>query len=204
MGKIYTKTGDGGFTHLSDMSRVVKYHPRIETIGTIDETNSAIGLARSLIKKEQLRRVDEILFRIQHELFVVGSDLAAPNPETKVPRVNDEHVTALERDIDTFTDKMPPLTSFILPGGSTASSYLHNARVLCRRAERRVVELKSVEIVNDEAISYLNRLSDLLFTLAIFVNQVISEDDVTWSKERVTSHGKSLQEIESEQKKLFR
>jgi cob(I)alamin adenosyltransferase len=204
MSKIYTKTGDKGFTYLSDMTRVVKNHPRIETIGTVDETNSAIGLARSLIKKEQLKRVNEILFRIQHELFVVGADLATPKQDIKVPRVVDEHVKTLEKDIDTFTEKMPPLRSFILPGGSIASSHLHNARVLCRRAERRVVELKVLDEVNEPVLMYLNRLSDLLFTLARFVNQAINKDDIMWSKERSTSHGKSLQEIESEQKKLFR
>ena len=180
--KVYTRTGDDGTTGLFGGGRVPKSHPRIAAYGTVDEANAAVGLARAaLAGVEGAARADAVLGRVQEELFVLGGDLAAPGEQKyPVPRVEAGHVTALERDIDAFTADLPPLKHFILPGGHPAAAALHLARTVCRRAERLVVETAETEEVAAEPLHYLNRLSDLLFTLARWVNHQAGTGDVEW------------------------
>ncbi|GAB5519333.1 MAG: cob(I)yrinic acid a,c-diamide adenosyltransferase [Rhodothermales bacterium] len=180
--KIYTRTGDQGTTALFGGGRVVKSHPRIEAYGTVDETNSILGLVRShLANAPTCADADVVLTRIQNELFVAGADLATPlNAKPFVPRIGTDLVTALESDIDRFDGDLPPLKAFILPGGHVAASVLHLARTTCRRAERLTVELAALEPINEDTIVYLNRLSDLLFTLSRWVNYATGVSDVEW------------------------
>jgi cob(I)alamin adenosyltransferase len=168
---------------------VAKSHPRIAAYGTVDETNAAVGLARAtLVGIAGVERADAVLGRVQAELFVLGGDLSAPHETTyPVPRVAPAHVAALERDIDAFTADLPPLKHFILPGGHPAAAALHLARTVCRRAERLVVELAAMEVEDPasgegalEPLHYLNRLSDLLFTMARWVNHQTGTGDVEW------------------------
>jgi cob(I)alamin adenosyltransferase len=180
--KVYTRTGDDGTTGLFGGGRVAKSHPRIAAYGTVDETNAALGLVRAaLARVAGTERADAVLGRVQEELFVLGGDLSAPG-ETKypVPRIEPAHVGQLERDIDAFTADLPPLKHFILPGGHPAAAALHLARTVCRRAERLVVELAAVEEGATEPLHYLNRLSDLLFTMARWVNHATGTGDVEW------------------------
>lgn len=170
--KIYTKTGDAGETGLYGDERVVKAHPRVEAYGTVDEANSAIGLARSLLPKEHLD-LQDLLERIQNALFDLGADLATRmgSPyEKNIARMDAEDVENLEKAIDRYQEESPPFRGFILPGGHPAAAALHLARTVVRRAERKVVALSREEPVNPETIRYLNRLSDLLFVLARVVN----------------------------------
>ena len=176
--KIYTKTGDHGDTSLFGGQRVSKKHSRIEAYGTVDELNSIIGIARSA----GCDPVNEaILERVQNELFVLGADLATP-PEknTRIDRIGSNHVKRLEEDIDQLEEKLKPLKSFILPGGSPGAAYLHLARTVCRRAERVCFSCRQSEIVSDEALVFLNRLSDLLFVMARFQNKSNNIKDVPW------------------------
>ncbi|HYE96680.1 MAG TPA: cob(I)yrinic acid a,c-diamide adenosyltransferase [Rubricoccaceae bacterium] len=180
--KVYTRTGDDGTTGLFGGDRVTKSHPRIAAYGTVDETNAAVGLARAALAGDgRLQRADLLLDQIQHDLFVLGGDLASPN-ETKypVPRIEATHVEALERAIDTFEADLAPLKHFVLPGGTPAAAALHLARTTCRRAERLVVELSALEPIGEEGLRYLNRLSDLLFVLARWVNHQAGVPDVEW------------------------
>jgi cob(I)alamin adenosyltransferase len=165
---IYTRRGDEGETDLRDMSRVSKASPRIEAYGNVDELNSLIGRARPTGYDD----VDEWLARVQNHLHIVQADFANPdpNPDGDDPVVRAEHVDELEAWIDTAEAELDPLTSFILPGGGDAGARLHHARAVCRRAERQAVTLMQDEPVNEEAVAYLNRLSDLLFVLARLVN----------------------------------
>jgi cob(I)alamin adenosyltransferase len=180
--KVYTRTGDDGTTGLFGGGRVAKSHPRIAAYGTVDETNAAVGMARAaLAGVDGVEKADAVLGRIQEDLFVLGGDLAAPG-ETKypVPRIEADHVERLERDIDALTEGLPPLKHFILPGGHPAAAALHLARTVCRRAERLVVETAAIEEVAVEPLHYLNRLSDLLFTMARWVNHHTGTGDVEW------------------------
>ncbi|RLM57003.1 cob(I)yrinic acid a,c-diamide adenosyltransferase [Halobellus sp. Atlit-31R] len=164
--KIYTGRGDDGMTDLRDMSRVSKTSPRIEAYGTVDEANALIGTARPTGYDD----VDETLERIQNHLHVVQADFANPTPDEGDPVVTEAHVDELETAIDDAEAELDPLESFILPGGSEAGATLHYARAVARRAERRSVELAVDDPVNEEAIRYLNRLSDALFVLGRLVN----------------------------------
>lgn len=181
--RIYTRTGDTGETGLFGGQRVSKDHLRVETYGTVDELSSALGLARSLAQDEEL---STLLFRIQHDLFTLGADLATPEVEAplrgrvSVPRTLPAMADALEREIDRLDAQLPPLTRFILPGGSPFASALHLARAVCRRAERIAVSLSHAESINAEILRYLNRLSDLLFVMARIANQRLGEPDVIW------------------------
>ncbi|HUO09336.1 MAG TPA: cob(I)yrinic acid a,c-diamide adenosyltransferase [Phycisphaerae bacterium] len=180
--KIYTKFGDRGQTALFDGTRVGKDDLRIETYGTVDELNSVIGVA---IAQSAHERVTGVLVRLQRELFVLGSDLATPagsKNEGKVKRIGAEEVAGLEREIDLATAELPALKNFILPGGSVAGATLHVARTVCRRAERCLVGLMHAEGAEEESQSliYLNRLSDLLFTLARLANKLEGRGDVEW------------------------
>lgn len=177
--KIYTKTGDGGETGLFGGGRVPKDHLRIESYGTVDELNAVLGLVRAT---NSVQAVEEILAALQDQLFVLGSDLATPRRAkgVNVPRLQVRDIVLLESHIDAMEEKLPPLTSFILPGGTPAAASLHVARTICRRAERHVVALARTEDVGSAVIPYLNRLSDLLFVLARFANHGAGAAEVKW------------------------
>ena len=176
--RIYSKTGDAGETGLLGGPRVVKNHPRIECCGHVDELNAVIGVARS---QRPLPAIDEVLQRVQGELFHLGADLAnAAGPNTASPRIAAGHVTRLEGEIDRFEERLPALRQFILPGGDPLASHLHVARGVCRRAERAVVALSQTGADGAEALRYLNRLGDLLFVLARTANREAGVADVVW------------------------
>ena len=176
--RIYTRGGDKGETSLGDGSRVKKHNPRVVAYGDVDEANSVVGLARLHTTGE----ADAMLARIQNDLFDLGADLCTPDePNPKYPplRVAKEQVTRLEREIDAMNAELSPLKSFILPGGSEAAAWLHLARTVTRRAERRMTRLAAEETINPEAIKYVNRLSDHLFVLARRLNDN-GASDVLW------------------------
>ena len=163
--KIYTKTGDKGFTSLIGGTRVPKYHIRIESYGTVDELNSYIGLVRD----QQIGEADKMLLKeIQDRLFTIGASLAA-DPDTSkmvIPDLKLSDIELLEKEMDKMNEALPALKHFILPGGSNAVSFCHIARCVCRWAERNIVHLAEESSVDEKVIIYLNRLSDYLFTLA--------------------------------------
>ncbi len=161
--RIYTRLGDSGETHLGDMSRVPKTHPRIEAYGTVDELNSHIGVALTIPGLSDA--YSEWLARFQNDLFDVGADIAAPHdPERERLRVIPEQTTWLEERCDEVNATLAPLKSFVLPGGTPAAAYLHVCRTVCRRAERLAIACGAE--LNAEVVRYLNRLSDLLFILS--------------------------------------
>jgi cob(I)alamin adenosyltransferase len=175
--RIYTRLGDGGETHLGDMSRVAKTHPRIEAYGAIDELNALVGLALTVDGLPE--RYAEWLRRVQNDLFDLGADLSVPEGgEKKRLRVVPEQVTWLEQACDEVNATLAPLKSFVLPGGSAAAALLHVCRTVCRRAERRALV---VEDANPEVVRYLNRLSDLLFILSRGAN---AGDEPLWEPGR--------------------
>ena len=180
--KIYTRTGDEGYTGLFGGSRVSKTHPRIAAYGTVDETNAALGMARTFLSDiEKHRLADDRLEHLQNLLFVLGGDLASPGEQKyPVPRIEDAHVAGLEDLIDEMEADLPPLENFILPGGSPAGAALHTARTIARRAERLTVELAASEPVSDSAVRFLNRLSDLLFVFARWVNHAAGVPETAW------------------------
>jgi cob(I)alamin adenosyltransferase len=163
--KIYTKTGDKGFTSLIGGTRVPKHHIRIESYGTVDELNSYIGLIRD---QDIAQHDKELLKEIQDRLFTIGSSLAADPERSKmiIPDLNVDDIELLEQEMDQMNEILPELKHFILPGGSNAISFCHVARCVCRRAERLSVELAENSPVDEKVNIYLNRLSDYLFTLA--------------------------------------
>jgi cob(I)alamin adenosyltransferase len=167
--RIYTRAGDAGETSLGEGSRVPKTDPRIEAYGTVDELNSVLGLALSGGLPDELR---PWLEQVQNDLFDLGADLSVPLEDTKRERlrVTRGQVERLEELCDLVNERLEPLRSFILPGGTEAAARLHVARAVCRRAERRAVALAEEQDVNPEALAYLNRLSDLLFILARAAN----------------------------------
>ncbi|TRW14701.1 cob(I)yrinic acid a,c-diamide adenosyltransferase [Glacieibacterium frigidum] len=173
LNRIYTRTGDDGKTGLADGSRVSKTAARVAAYGTVDEANGVIGLARLHTAGE----ADAMLARIQNELFDVGADLATPDRVEGALRAVASQTARLEAEIDAMNATLDPLNSFILPGGSPASAWLHLARTVVRRAERLAVEAAVAEPINPEAIAYLNRLSDHLFVLARAEND---GRDVLW------------------------
>jgi len=170
--KIYTKTGDKGFTSLIGGTRVPKYHLRIESYGTVDELNSYIGL----IRDQDISAHDkDLLKQVQDRLFTIGSSLASDPEKSRmvIPDLHAEDITLLEGEMDAMNEYLPQLRHFILPGGNNAISYCHIARCVCRRAERLGVHLATESNVDEKVIIYLNRLSDYLFTLA----RKIAHDD---------------------------
>ena len=182
--RIYTRTGDAGDTGLFGGGRVPKSHPRVEAYGDVDELNAAIGFARSI---EQMPRVDEVLVPIQRDLFAIGALLATPDREKmrqhlEKARVDEDRIGQLEVAIDDGDRELEPLRSFIVPGGTPKAAALHVARTVCRRAERRVVSLTEagVDEIPQVVVIYLNRLSDLLFTLARVANRRAGAGEVTW------------------------
>jgi cob(I)alamin adenosyltransferase len=186
LNKIYTKTGDDGTTGLVRGPRRLKYDLRVNCFGTVDEANSTIGVARVLTAS--MPKIDNILSRIQNDLFDLGSDLATPgaDPAGTTPslRITAPQTAWLEEMIDQFNEGLAPLNSFVLPGGSPLAAALHVARTVTRRAERLVVELVANEPgLNNQTLIYLNRLSDLLFVLARVAN-ANGKNDVLWSPGR--------------------
>lgn len=176
---IYTRTGDKGQTSLFDGTRVSKSHIRVDTYGTIDELNSTVGAAIAQLKTKNSKLKLE-LESIQHDLLEIGSALAMP---AALPvHVIHNRPKEFEILIDQLTSKMPELKKFILPGGSKAGSLLHVARTIARRAERRVITLMQEEEIDEPIVKYLNRLSDLLFTMARFVNHTEKKKEKTWIK----------------------
>ena len=184
LNRIYTKTGDGGTTALGTGERRPKYDLRVESYGTVDETNATIGLARLHTRDDP--ELDAMLARIQNDLFDLGADLCAPETGEKLPyeplRIVESQVERLEREIDQLNATLAPLRSFVLPGGSPAAAYLHLARTVSRRAERLMVELASKpgEPVGAPALRYANRLSDFLFVASRAANARAS-GDVLWT-----------------------
>jgi cob(I)alamin adenosyltransferase len=180
--RIYTKTGDEGDTGLFGGGRVPKDHPRVEAYGEVDELNSAIGVARAAAP---VALFDELLESIQRDLFAIGGQLASPDPE-KVRKalekagLSEERVAVMERAIDAADRELPPLTAFVLPAGSAKAAALHLARTVCRRAERSVVGLSRDTAVPPLFVVYLNRLSDLLFTLARLANHREGVQETKW------------------------
>lgn len=182
LNKIYTRTGDDGSTGLVDGSRLGKDTLRVRAYGDVDETNSVIGLVRLHVES---RKIDDMLSRIQNDLFDLGADLATPLPEEGMPdseyalRMVAEQTDRLENELDQLNADLEPLNSFILPGGHPPAAYLHQARTVCRRAERVCVALASEQDINPHALSYLNRLSDFLFVAARWCNDQ-GQSDVKW------------------------
>lgn len=176
--KIYTKTGDDGSTGLFGGPRVAKDAARIEAYGAIDELNSILGMVRC---GDMPPGLDLLVARLQHELFDLGAELATPDPERMgVARVGATHIEELEQAIDHFESALEPLKQFILPGGTRAAAELHLARTVCRRAERRLTTLAGQETISPQTGVYLNRLSDLLFVMARFVNRAARKPDTPW------------------------
>jgi len=165
--KIYTKSGDKGSTSLYDSTRVAKDSIRVESYGTIDELNSALGLAKSFIEDEEIKRT---IHKIQRKLFNTAGQLATPDWESFPERIEEKDVEELEKKIDYYLDKMnkEQKSMFIIPGSSRGSGALHTARTICRRAERRIITLARDEDISPVLLKYVNRLSDLIYALARF------------------------------------
>ncbi len=194
LNRIYTRGGDGGNTGLVGGQRVAKDDLRIECYGTVDELNAFIGMSRTSLRElieanPQLRELDAILLRVQHELFNLGSILATlpSDVHAKQPRVTEAEVRQLESEIDRMNIGLPPLRSFVLPGGSRVNAELHVCRTVCRRAERILVALNRRDQAPEHAIEYLNRLSDALFVWSRWVNKVIGAREVLWEPNQAAS-----------------
>lgn len=190
--KIYTKTGDKGMTKLVDGCCVEKFNPRVEAYGCVDELNSNIGLVRSFLQSQNtgqttFNELNSHLEIIQNQLFSVGSLLATSQLEVffKLPQITAQHIEQLENWIDRYSEQLPVLKNFILPGGDLAAGFLHISRTACRRAERRSAEIYTKEDQYQTVLIYLNRLSDLLFTWARWVNFKKNHTETIWKKENV-------------------
>lgn len=181
LNRIYTKRGDGGDTSLVGGQRVSKHALRIECYGTVDELNAFIGLA-TISSSDSLPALASVLRRVQHELFNLGSILATlpEDVHPKQPRVTDIEIEKLETEMDAANEDLPALRSFVLPGGSRLSADLHVCRTVCRRAERIAVSLARAEPVPEEAVRYLNRLSDALFVWSRWANHRLGIAEVLW------------------------
>lgn len=173
--KIYTGFGDRGQTALYGGEKVLKHHPRINVYGTLDELNSTIGLLRS---KEISKAADSILHSVQITLFKISSEIATTDIQKVKNKITEKEIYSLEQAIDEFDGKLPALKNFILPGGSETASIAHIARSVCRRAERYLVELMQSTDIRQPILVYLNRLSDLLFVIARYLNMENKIDDI--------------------------
>lgn len=181
--QIYTRTGDDGTTGLIGGSRVKKYDIRLEAYGTIDELNSYLGVVRSLQSDEH---ADKVLEKIQNKLFVIGAHLASDDSDGMIKKrlpCGESDVVMLEKEMDQLFTILPQLSNFILPGGCQASSFCHVARTVCRRAERRIVELSEKSEVDSNLIKYINRLSDYLFVLSRKVSMDQKAPEILWSSD---------------------
>lgn len=189
LNRIYTRRGDAGETSLVNGRRVAKDDLRIESYGTVDELNATLGMARISAMEEGLSELDAILLRVQHELFNLGSLLATDPAEVhpKQPRVRKADIEQLEREIDACNQKLPALRSFVLPGGCRLNAELHLARTVCRRVERVLVGLSKRETVADEALGYINRLSDALFVWSRWVCVELGKEETLWEPNRAAS-----------------
>jgi cob(I)alamin adenosyltransferase len=190
LNRIYTKAGDGGDTRLVGGQKVRKDALRIEAYGTVDELSACIGLARTALTEHNApAEADElarVLARVQNELFNLGSDLATlpADRRPQQPVIEARHVTALEREIDAWNESLPELRSFVLPGGGIVASYLHLARTVCRRAERQIVRLRDAEPIGEQALPYVNRLSDALFAMSRHAARLYGESEPLWEPEK--------------------
>ena len=189
--KIYTKTGDKGTTALFGGTRVPKHHIRIESYGTVDELNSYIGLIRDQDIDEHHKSK---LTHIQNKLFTVGAILATdPEKATlksgkerlNIPKINEEDIQLLEKEMDDMNDQLPPMTHFVLPGGHQTVSFCHIARCVCRRAERLSSALNDIEPIQPDTLKYLNRLSDYLFVLARKLSNDLQAEEIKWIPEKL-------------------
>ena len=178
--KIYTRTGDDGTTGLLGKSRVPKHDARVEAYGSVDELNSVLGVVHAL---DAQHLFGELVPGLQASLFQVGAELATADPSmlAKLTRISDDDVVAIEREIDRLEADLPPLTRFVLPGGTTLAAVLHHARTVCRRAERRVTALAAQEDVGPRLVRWLNRVADLLFVMARWANFRAGIPDRTWA-----------------------
>lgn len=177
--KIYTKTGDKGFTSLVTGTRVPKQHERIEAYGTVDELNAYIGLLRDTVVCPDHKST---LVKVQNDLFVIGSNLATDEKEVKftLPELEEGDITLLEKEIDRMDKQLEPMRNFILPGGHVVVSHCHVARTICRRAERRTYQVAETNPVDEVILVYLNRLSDFLFTLARMLSVEFQAEEIPW------------------------
>jgi cob(I)alamin adenosyltransferase len=185
--RVYTKTGDDGTTGLVGGDRAAKDAPRIEAYGTVDELNAAIGLVVHALARSAARaQLEPILRRVQNELFNLGAELATPDAARRArsPAVAERHIERLEHELDELNEGLPELRSFILPGGGEASAFLHLARTICRRAERRTVSLARTHSAGEHSVKYLNRLSDALFVFGRFAAAVDGEPEPLWEPEK--------------------
>lgn len=193
MTKIYTKTGDQGDTSLFTGQRVAKNDPYIDTLGTVDECNCAIGLAVASLPKEKIfNEVREQLEMIQHALFDLGAALATPRTKAasakiEKTRFDHEEIVVLEREIDRMEKELTPLTTFILPGGHPAGAAIHLARSICRRAERLVTPIHKNGDASSDVLIYLNRLSDYLFVLSRYVNALANDRETKWQPHKLSA-----------------
>jgi len=178
--KIYTRTGDEGMTSLFGGKRVSKADLRIDTYGTVDELNSWVGVLRD---QEVNAKRKEILLAIQDRLFTMGSMLATEpgNVKVKIPKLHEDDIVALEKEIDAMEASLPPMRSFILPGGHPSVSFAHVTRTVCRRAERLVIALQQTDTVDQIVIKYLNRLSDYFFVLSRLMTQELKAEESPWT-----------------------
>lgn len=177
LSKIYTRTGDAGTTGLGDGSRIAKDAARVEAYGTVDETNSAIGM---VLAESLPTPIETALTEIQHDLFDLGGELCIPGQTL----IDQTHVERLERVLDSLNEELPPLKDFVLPGGGRAAAACHLARTVCRRAERRCWTLAGIEDVSPAGLKYLNRLSDLLFVMARALARRDVGQEVIWNRDR--------------------
>ena len=199
LSKIYTKTGDRGTTRLVGGQEVAKDSSRLEAYGTVDELMSVVGLARVFLQAERAadpavtERLGIILKRLQNELFNLGSELATLQQDQwkDQPLVQSGNIEYLERTIDELNAELEPLRSFVLPGGGQVAAFLHQARTVCRRAERRVVILSHTEQVSERAVIYLNRLSDLLFVLSRWATRRLGQEELLWEPTSVMENKSS-------------
>jgi cob(I)alamin adenosyltransferase len=182
--KIYTKTGDQGKTSLVNGERVSKSHLRLDCYGSVDELNSVIGVLLSHLQSHGFEGVTRFLTQTQNNLFNLGSQLACPDTKlsSQLPQITQQHIQAIESEIDQISKDLPPLKQFILPGGHLLSSHAHVARTVCRRVERICCHLAETETLPESIIPYLNRLNDYLFVLARHLNHHLGTAEVTWKK----------------------
>lgn len=181
--KIYTRTGDDGTTGLIGGTRVKKYNIRLEAYGTVDELNSYIGLLRSLLEDKP---TDLILEKVQNKLFVIGANLATEVHKELIKKqlpCRESDIVMLENEMDRIVELLPPLKNFILPGGTQANAFCHVARTVCRRAERRIVELSEESEVDALLIKFINRLSDYLFVLSRKISMDLKSPEILWFPE---------------------